>query len=271
MERVGAWRSLVAHLLGVQVVGRSNRLAPTIFAVNKRIIILSIHRAWDRSHLLSLLMNKSMDYALSRRRMVETQLVARGITDEKVIQAFLDVPRHYFVQEALRRKAYADASLPIGEKQTISQPYTVAIMTQLLDVKSHHKVLEIGTGSGYQAAILSRLAKSVYSLERIPILAVKAQSILSKLGIKNVHVKALDGTFGWKGVSPFERIIVTAAAPEIPELLVEQLTDDGRLVIPVGTARMQKLMVLIKQESERTMEEHGTFSFVPLLGRFGWK
>ncbi len=212
-----------------------------------------------------------MDYALSRRRMVERQLVACGIKNERVLQAFLDVPRHYFVQEALRGKAYADAALPIGEKQTISQPYTVAIMTELLAVESHHKVLEIGTGSGYQAAILSRLAKSVYSLERIPILAVKAQKTLSQLEIKNVHIKALDGTFGWKGVSPFDRIIVTAAAPEIPEPLVDQLNDEGRLVIPVGAAKMQKLIVLIRHGKERTLEEHGDFSFVPLLGRFGWK
>jgi len=212
-----------------------------------------------------------MDYKLSRLKMVEKQLIIRGIHDERVLQAFRDIPRHHFVQEALRGKAYTDAALPIGEKQTISQPYTVAIMTELLQVEADHKVLEIGTGSGYQAAILSRLAKHVYSIERIAVLAVRAQNALAKLGIKNVHVKAFDGTFGWKGLSPFDRIIVAAAAPEIPETLIEQLNDEGRIVIPVGTTKRQTLTTLDKMGDERIIEEHGTFSFVPLLGRFGWK
>ena len=212
-----------------------------------------------------------MDYRLSRSKMVQKQLVARGITDDKVLQAFLDVPRHLFVQEALRGKAYTDAALPIGEKQTISQPYTVALMTQLLKPEPHHKVLEVGTGSGYQAAILAKLAKHVYSIERIPALAVHAQNTLAKIGMKNVHVKAFDGTFGWKSASPFDRIIVTAAAPEIPDPLIKQLTDGGRIVIPVGTERRQKLFVVMKSEGEIIMEEHGVFVFVPLLGHYGWR
>ncbi|MEW5806266.1 MAG: protein-L-isoaspartate(D-aspartate) O-methyltransferase [Acidobacteriota bacterium] len=213
-----------------------------------------------------------MNHRASRVKMVMEQLIWKGITDERVLQAFSDIPRHLFVQEALRNKAYADCALPIGEKQTISQPYTVAIMTELLQVEPHHRILELGTGSGYQAAILSRLAAQVYSVERIAILAEKAQEIVVQLGIKNIHIKTFDGTYGWREFSPFDRIIVTAAAPNIPEPLVEQLSgEEGKLVIPVGSEKRQMLVRLIKRGEERIIEEHGQCTFVPLLGRYGWK
>lgn len=202
--------------------------------------------------------------------MVQNHLIAKGINDQKILQAFLEVPRHLFVDEALQGKAYSNVSLPIGEKQTMSQPYTVGFMTQLLQVEPHHKVLEIGSGSGYQAAILSNLAAQVFSIERIASLAEKAQKTIKALKIKNVHIKAFDGTLGWKDYAPFDRIIITAAAPEIPNPLVMQLGNDGRMVVPVGTEKRQTLKVLQKNKYKTIMEDYGSFNFVLLLGRYGW-
>ncbi len=202
--------------------------------------------------------------------MVQNQLVSKGINDKRILQAFLEVPRHLFVDEALHGKAYANTSLPIGEKQTMSQPYTVAFMTQLLQVESDHKILEIGSGSGYQAAILSKLAAQVFSIERVNFLAEKAQKILNKLRIRNVHIKAFDGTLGWKEYAPFDRIIVTAAAPSIPDPLIKQLSKNGRLVVPVGTEKRQTLQVIQKNKEKIAIEDYGSFNFVPLLGRYGW-
>ncbi len=202
--------------------------------------------------------------------MVQKYLVAKGITDEKILQAFLEVPRHLFVDEAIRGKAYSNVALPIGEKQTLSQPYTVAFMTQLLHVSAHHRVLEIGCGSGYQAAILSKLASQVFSVEIIALLAQKAKKLMKELKLRNVHIKTYDGTLGWKEHAPFDRIIITAAAPDIPDTLIKQLARDGRIVAPVGTIKRQTLKVLQRDADHSIVEDYGSFNFVPLSGRFGW-
>ncbi len=203
--------------------------------------------------------------------MVQKNLVAKGITDEKILQAFLEIPRHLFVDEAMQGKAYANVSLPIGEKQTMSQPYTVAYMTQLLQVESHHKVLEIGCGSGYQAAILSKLASQVFSVEIINSLAQKAKKLIRELKLRNVHIKTYDGSLGWKEHAPFNRVIITAAAPDIPAPLIKQLAKDGRLVAPIGTLKRQTLKVLQRDDDQSLIEDYGSFNFVPLSGRFGWE
>ncbi len=203
--------------------------------------------------------------------MVQKHLVAKGIMDEKILQAFLEIPRHLFVDEAMQGKAYANVSLPIGEKQTMSQPYTVAYMTQLLQVESHHKVLEIGCGSGYQAAILSKLASQVFSVEIINSLAQKAKKLIRELKLRNVHIKRYDGSLGWKEHAPFNRVIITAAAPDIPAPLIKQLAKDGRLVAPIGTLKRQTLKVLQRDDDQSLFEDYGSFNFVPLSGRFGWE
>ncbi len=200
--------------------------------------------------------------------MVE-KLAGRGIRDERILGALRWAPRHLFVDEALGAKAYSENALPIGEKQTITQPYVVARMTELLGVSEGDRVLEIGTGSGYQAAVLSRLARHVYSVERIPALARRAQQILSELDISNVSVKVFDGTYGWGEWAPYPAICVTAAAPELPEPLVEQLAVGGRLVIPVGEETEQILVRVIRSERGLSREEHESVSFVPLIGRYG--
>lgn len=187
-------------------------------------------------------------YRTARERMVETQIKARGIKDERVIQAMLKVPRHLFVEEALRDQAYGDFPLPIGEGQTISQPYIVALMTSALELKGPERVLEIGTGSGYQTAILAELVIWVYSIEKYPTLQERAKKILLKeLGYKNITFKIGDGTLGWKEASPFDAIIVTAASPQIPLPLIEQLKEGGRIVIPVGDEFSQMLIKGVKK------------------------
>jgi protein-L-isoaspartate(D-aspartate) O-methyltransferase len=203
--------------------------------------------------------------------MVEEQIISRGIKDPKVISAMAKVPRHLFVEEALQTQAYSDYPLPIGERQTISQPYMVALMTEALLLTGKEKVLEIGTGSGYQTAILAELCNKVFSIERIRSLAIKARKILYELGYYNVEIKISDGTTGWPEESPFDAIIVTAGAPNIPEPLYEQLNVGGRLVIPIGDAFSQDLFRIIKREDGMKKENLGGCRFVKLVGRYGWK
>jgi len=197
------------------------------------------------------------------------KLVSRGIRDARVIEAIRAVPRHRFVAEALAAKAYSDNALPLGEKQTISQPWVVARMTELAEVGADDRVLEIGTGSGYQAAVLSRLARHVYSVERIPTLARRAQQVLSDLAIANVSVKVFDGTYGWGEWAPYPVIVVTAAADQAPPPILDQLAEGGRLVIPLGDETEQVLVRIRRTGSGFEPEEFETVSFVPLLGRYG--
>ena len=206
-----------------------------------------------------------------RSEMVNGQLIPRGISDPQVLEAFRKVPRDEFIPESMRASAYDDAALPIGIGQTISQPYMVAIMTELLKLKGNEKVLEVGTGSGYQAAILSQLCKKVFTIERIESLAVQAKETLKKLGYTNVEFIIGDGTLGYPKESPYEGIIVTAGCPEIPSLLIDQLADGGRLVIPVGETYLQTLTVVTKKEGKLKFEESIACVFVPLIGKFGWK
>lgn len=212
-----------------------------------------------------------MDYKTAREKMVLNQIINRGIKDPLVINSMKKVPRHLFVDEALRHRAYDDYPLPIKEGQTISQPYIVALMTELLQLKGKEKVLEIGTGSGYQSAVLAEIVSNVYSVERIPVLAKNAREILDKLGYHNVMIKVGDGTYGWKDVAPFNGIIVTAAAPDIPHPLLEQLEEGGRLVIPVGDLFSQDLYI-VERRGERFIKTVQTgVRFVKLIGAYGWK
>jgi len=211
------------------------------------------------------------NYDKARNRMVDEQIVSRGVTDTRVLAAMRKVPRHEFMPESLRQQAYGDHAMPIGEGQTISQPYIVALMTELLELKSTDRVLEIGTGSGYQAAILSELCEKVFTIERVKILADKARAILDKLGCRNVAMKVYDGTYGWKEMAPFDAIIVTAAAPDVPSALIEQLREGGRLVIPVGERFTQVLKKVIKTPAGLVTQEGIPCMFVPLIGAHGWK
>jgi len=212
-----------------------------------------------------------MNFDISRKRMVATQIIARGITDRRVIDTMLKLPRHLFVQEAMASQAYNDTSLPIGEKQTISQPYMVALMTELLELTGIERVLEIGTGSGYQAALLSHLARRVYTIERIPSLAAKARKLFDTLGLTNISMKIDDGSLGWAAEAPFDAIIVTAGAPEIPQALVGQLTPEGRLLVPVGD-HTEQMLTLVKKTDEGgfNIEESTPCRFVKLIGSEGW-
>ncbi len=209
-------------------------------------------------------------YARARRRMVDTQIVQRGIRDRRVIEAMLTVPRHLFVEEGLRDQAYNDYPLPIGERQTISQPYIVALMTEALTLSGVEKVLEIGTGSGYQTTVLSLLAGRVCSVERIPALASRARKILDGLDCSNVVIKIGDGTLGWAEEAPFDAIVVTAASPDVPETYIEQLTPGGRLIIPVGGVYEQVLTRITKTERGIRRENMGGCRFVRLVGKYGW-
>ena len=212
-----------------------------------------------------------INYEKERHRMVDEQIVSRGVRDTRVLAAMGKVPRHEFMPEALRSKAYGDHAMPIGEGQTISQPYIVALMTELLELKSTDRVLEIGTGSGYQAAVLSELCEKVYTIERVKMLADKARAILDRLGCRNVAMKVYDGTYGWKEMAPFDAIIVTAAAPDVPTALIEQLKDGGRLVIPVGERFTQVLKKVIKSPTGLVTQSSIPCMFVPLIGAHGWK
>jgi protein-L-isoaspartate(D-aspartate) O-methyltransferase len=203
--------------------------------------------------------------------MVESQLISRGLKDARVLDTMRKVPRHRFVEEALVSQAYNDHPLPIGEKQTISQPYMVALMTEALELQGNERVLEIGTGSGYQTAILAELADKIYSIERIRSLSVKARRILDDLGYFNVVLKVSDGTVGFKEEAPFDAIIVTAGSPDVPQPLVDQLAMGGRLVVPVGDRYTQSLMRIVRGKEGITKTDLGGCRFVNLLGRHGWK
>jgi protein-L-isoaspartate(D-aspartate) O-methyltransferase len=211
-----------------------------------------------------------VDFPKARLKMVEEQIISRGIQDPRVIAAMKKVPRHLFVEEALQSQAYNDHPLPIGEKQTISQPYMVALMTEALQLTGKEKVLEIGAGSGYQTAILAELAEKVYSIERIRPLAIRARQLIHELGCFNVEIKIFDGTYGWLEESPFEAILVTAGAPDIPLPLLDQLARGGRLVIPVGDAFVQDLIRVTKTEEGIKKEDLGGCRFVKLIGKYGW-
>jgi protein-L-isoaspartate(D-aspartate) O-methyltransferase len=205
-----------------------------------------------------------------RLSMVEGQLRRRGISGPRVLQAMAGVPRHVFVSPEEQNRAYEDRPLPIGEGQTISQPYMVAVMSQSLSLRGHETVLEIGTGSGYQTAVLAELAQKVYTIERIPALAFMAQKTLHELGYRNIQYREGDGTRGWPEEGPFDGIIVTAGAPVVPETLKSQLADGGRLSIPVGPRSSQTLLRLTRQKDRFTEEEMMGCVFVPLVGDFGW-
>ena len=209
--------------------------------------------------------------ARERERMVEEQLVRRGVTDERVLAAMRRVPRHRFVQEALRERAYGDYPLPIGEEQTISQPYIVGFMSSLLELKGSEKVLEIGTGSGYQAAVLAELARRVCSIERLPRLAERARALLESLGYSNVWVRVGDGTLGWPDEAPFDRIIITAGGPSVPPALFAQLAEGGRMVMPIGDEEGQTMTVVENVGGQMRTRAAGECKFVRLVGKYGWE
>jgi protein-L-isoaspartate(D-aspartate) O-methyltransferase len=211
------------------------------------------------------------NFRKERLAMVEGQLRRRGISDQRVLEAMAKIPRHAFVSPDYQTAAYEDRPLPIGEGQTISQPYMVAVMTQSLSLKGEERVLEIGTGSGYQTALLAELAKAIFTIERIRALIQRAEENLEELGYKNILFFCGDGTKGWPEKAPFDGIIVTAGAPEIPQPLTSQLADGGRLVIPVGPRYTQTLYVVTRKGTQFTEEEVTGCVFVPLVGAYGWK
>lgn len=212
-----------------------------------------------------------VNFKKARERMVEVQVMARGVHDERVLEAMRKVPRHLFVDEALRDQAYSDHPLPIAENQTISQPYIVGLMTESLELEGAEKVLEIGTGSGYQTAVLAELADRVFSIERHPDLGYRANSILRKLGYENVIIRVGDGSLGWPDDSPFDGIIVTAGTPKIPQPLIDQLGTGGRLIVPVGDRTAQEL-ILVRRTPEGIKKTNlGGVRFVNLVGKWGWK
>jgi protein-L-isoaspartate(D-aspartate) O-methyltransferase len=213
---------------------------------------------------------ESIKFQRQRQEMVRVQIEARGITDQNVLAALRKVPRHLFVSEALRDQAYGDFPLPIGDQQTISQPYIVAEMTQALQLAEEDRVLEIGTGSGYQAAIIAEVAFRVYTIERIHSLLVKARNLFDKLHYHNIVTRYSDGTAGWIEESPFDAIIVTAGAPKIPTPLVNQLVVGGRMVVPVGDQHSQDLIKLYKDEDGIHKTNLGGCRFVKLVGEYGW-
>jgi len=212
-----------------------------------------------------------IDYEKERGRMVDEQIAARGVADPRVLGAMRKVPRHEFLPDVLKSQAYGDHAIPIGEGQTISQPYMVALMTELLGLRESDRVLEIGTGSGYQAAVLAELCRKVYTIDRVKGLADRARATLDRLGYRTVAIKVFDGTYGWKDMAPFDAIIVTAAAPEIPAPLMEQLKEEGRMVVPVGERYSQELVVVTTKAEGVTHQRSVPCMFVPLIGNHGWK
>jgi protein-L-isoaspartate(D-aspartate) O-methyltransferase len=210
-------------------------------------------------------------YARERDRMVDEQVAARGVTDPAVLAALRRVPRHLFVQEALQDRAYGDHPLPIGEEQTISQPYIVGLMTSLLQLSGREKVLEVGTGSGYQAAVLAELARRVCSIERLPRLAERARATLERLGYDNVWVRVGNGALGWPDEAPFDRIIVTAGGPGVPPPLLQQLGEGGRMVLPVGSPDNQMLTIVENIGGEVRKHAHSECKFVKLVGKYAWE
>lgn len=211
------------------------------------------------------------DFTRLRDLMVETQLIPRGIKDRRVLDAMRMVPRHLFIDESFRHEAYNDMALPFGEGQTISQPYMVAVMTELLELKGNEKVLEVGTGSGYQAAILAELSKEVYTIERLASLSERAGKTLSYLGYENTHLIVGDGTLGLPESAPFDRILITAGTPNIPDPLIEQLAEGGIILAPVGDRFSQQLIKAVKKNGQISTEYHTPCVFVPLIGEYGWK
>ena len=213
----------------------------------------------------------SAGYRIPRERMAERLRDHYGIRDRRVLDAMLTLPRHLFVPEALQSRAYGDHALPIAANQTISQPFIVARMTELLELSGTERVLEIGAGSGYQTAVLARLAAQVYAIERIAELAREAQARIRSLDIHNATVKCFDGTLGWSAHAPYDGILVAAGAPEVPQPLLAQLKVGGRLVIPVGETRESQHMVrALRTENNYEFEDHGACAFVPLIGHYGW-
>jgi protein-L-isoaspartate(D-aspartate) O-methyltransferase len=212
-----------------------------------------------------------INFEKERNRMVDEQIISRGVKDERVLAVMRKIPRHEFLPEAIRGIAYADNALPLGEGQTMSQPYMVALMTELLGLKGEERALEIGTGSGYQAAVLAELCEKVYTVERIKPLADKARATLDRLGYKSVAIKIYDGTYGWREMAPFDAIMVTAGSPDIPAPLVEQLKAGGRMVIPVGDRYGQQLITVVKTAEGTITERSIPCMFVPLIGNHGWK
>lgn len=214
----------------------------------------------------------SNEYRIPRERMIERLRNEYGIRDNRVLEAMRAVPRHLFVPEALQGRAYGDHALPIDANQTISQPFIVARMTELLEIDDKSRVLEIGAGSGYQTAVLAQLAMQIYAIERIGDLARQAQTRIRQLGIYNATVKSFDGTLGWSAHAPYDGILVAAGGPDIPEPLLVQLKVGGRLVIPVGDSRdSQRLVRVIRNEKGYAQEDHGACAFVPLIGQYGWR
>ncbi len=213
---------------------------------------------------------KEPDYTAERRVMIRAQLQRRGITDRRVLQAMREVPRHAFVPPEWRHEAYSDRPLPIADDQTISQPYMVAIMTQSLALQGHERVLEVGTGSGYQAAVLSRLAAQVYSIEYFPNLAETARAVLQRLGYTNVQVMTGDGGLGLPAHAPYHGILVAAAAPHVPQSLLGQLAEGGRMAIPVGSVASQELLIITRHGDDYPQARSVPCRFVPLLGQEGW-
>jgi len=214
---------------------------------------------------------ESIKYERLRREMVKSQIQNRGVTDDRVLKAMEKVQRHLFVSEALMDQAYGDFPLPIGEQQTISQPYIVAEMTQALELDKEDRVLEIGTGSGYQAAILAEIAYRVYTIERIHSIYKKARKLFDDLRYYNIVTRYSDGTSGWEDESPFDAILITAGAPSVPEILLRQLAVGGRMVLPVGSQYTQELVKVVKHETGIDESYLGGCRFVKLIGEHGWK
>jgi protein-L-isoaspartate(D-aspartate) O-methyltransferase len=216
-------------------------------------------------------LNASQDYAWARERMVQEQILARGIADSRVIAAMRKIPRHLFVDPGLVNRAYDDTALPIGDKQTLSQPYMAARMTESLALSGVEKVLEVGTGSGYQTALCAELCFNVFSVEKLRPLSRKARSLLDRLEYQNIALHVGDGTIGWSEHAPYDAIIVTAGAPKAPRPLLEQLSEGGRLVIPVGDEQGQTLLQVRRTRAGYKETMLGDCKFVKLLGKYGWR
>ena len=216
--------------------------------------------------------NAADSYGYSRLQMVEEQLRKRGIDDPRVLRVMEDMPRHLFVERALWSRSYGDHPLPIGNGQTISQPFMVALMTQCLELEGEEKVLEIGTGSGYQAAILAKLARNVFTIERHAALGKRAREAWDELELHNIAMRVGDGSIGWSEYAPYDGVVVTAASPDLPQPLLDQLSSDGgRLVIPVGDSHFQQLKVVTRKGDNYSSREVVGCTFVPLVGKHGWK
>jgi len=213
----------------------------------------------------------SNDFAWAREKMVQEQIIGRGIKDQRVIEAMRKIPRHFFVDAGIANRSYEDSALPIGEKQTLSQPYMAARMTEALDLRGEERVLEVGTGSGYQTALLAELCFNVFSVEKIRALARKARAVLDRLEYHNVAIHVGDGTIGWSEHAPYDAIIVAAGAPAVPKPLLDQLTVGGRLVIPVGDEQSQELMRITRSATGCEEERLGECRFVKLWGKYGWR